>query len=302
MYFQGDNLGREWRIELKTSQFEGQVNFYRKRARQRANKYLVQKTVTHRETKVRARLRVYEQDPTWDDPRWTSFSLNVSPGTHIEQVRIPIQGKGQREKNKSALVTIRFQVRVTSAIRYVSDVRPNGWLRVKLERGRIHPLPHYLKVELIEGKERRDWFRILEGRLIGKIGSAKLKSNGESYLMEASDHKGPAKLIYDRRQKRMTIQGLASYNIEEEGSLLGKGTYDIEIPYEPHDLGTIYQRESPRSKTWFRIGHSGGQFIHTGRSSAGCLTVMELRKWTSLYRYLINRRKDTRSVGIVIIK
>lgn len=51
--------------------------------------------------------------------------------------------------------------------------------------------------------------------------------------------------------------------------------YDIEIPDYPHLGGARYEKEAPRAKTWFRIGHRGDRYLHTGGRSLGCITIIE---------------------------
>ena len=54
------------------------------------------------------------------------------------------------------------------------------------------------------------------------------------------------------------------------------------------------------ARTWFRIGHGGDRFLHTGRASLGCITLIERNRWDALYAGLIRSRKgDGISVGTV---
>lgn len=75
------------------------------------------------------------------------------------------------------------------------------------------------------------------------------------------------------------------------------GVYDVEIPDHPHVGGNSYP-ESTYARTWFRIGHDGARYLHTGVFSAGCMTVTERTRWDEIYVKLIKARKgDGRSVG-----
>jgi hypothetical protein len=74
----------------------------------------------------------------------------------------------------------------------------------------------------------------------------------------------------------------------------------LEIPDEVHNLGNAYISQSRVATTWFRVGHSGDRFLHTGHVSLGCTTVTDVPKWTEIYNYLIRRRKgDLKSVGTI---
>ena len=77
---------------------------------------------------------------------------------------------------------------------------------------------------------------------------------------------------------------------------------DLEFPYEPHPHGRRYMTYSKYAKTWFRIGHTGDRFLHTGRFSEGCITVKNHSQWTPIYNRLIRSRKDKKSVGILIVQ
>lgn len=76
--------------------------------------------------------------------------------------------------------------------------------------------------------------------------------------------------------------------------------YDIEIPDYPHSGGARYEKQAPRAKTWFRIGHNGERYLHTGGYSLGCITITEIIRWVEIYNKLIKARKgDSISVGIL---
>lgn len=80
------------------------------------------------------------------------------------------------------------------------------------------------------------------------------------------------------------------------------GTYDIEIPDTPHKGGLRYS-EATRSRTWFRVGHTGDRYIHTGGASAGCMTIIERSQWDQLCSVLIrDRKRDGVNVGTVEVK
>ncbi len=79
-----------------------------------------------------------------------------------------------------------------------------------------------------------------------------------------------------------------------------QGKHDIEIPDFQHtEYGSGY---GAFATTWFRIGHSGDRYLHPGRVSAGCVTITDISQWPSIWSYLINSRKDNRSVGEITIK
>ena len=88
--------------------------------------------------------------------------------------------------------------------------------------------------------------------------------------------------------------------VDYKNSPWEKGLYDIEIPDYPHLVGARYEKQAPRAKTWFRIGHNGEKYLHTGGRSLGCITVTENTRWAEIYNALIKARKgDSVSVGIL---
>lgn len=75
--------------------------------------------------------------------------------------------------------------------------------------------------------------------------------------------------------------------------------YDIEIPDIPHPGGLHYP-EARYAKIWFRVGHSGKRYIHTGEHSRGCITLLEQERWDELCKILSKARKDDgRSIGVL---
>ena len=72
------------------------------------------------------------------------------------------------------------------------------------------------------------------------------------------------------------------------------------MPDASHLGGVAYMDKARLAKIWFRIGHSGSRYLHTGRVSLGCLTITEVKKWDALCETLLKARKDdSMSVGIL---
>jgi len=205
------------------------------------------------------------------------------------------------------------------AIKYVSNADGRGWLVVKHSDGSLYPpLPQYLSVDVFKTVGGREYFRILEGlpRIQGREASVSLNANGGSRLW--SNNWRPsfeARLRFTITNAQAGTGELWYGDWTQYGPIKAKtdpsnpppsGLYDIEIPDEVHPFGEGYLDLSPFATTWFRIGHWGDRFIHLGRISAGCITVdaqaEDRGAWSRLYDYLINRRKDNRSVGTVRVQ
>lgn len=183
-------------------------------------------------------------------------------------------------------------------------------MRVKLNDGLIWPLPEFLKV-LVTKSEDIEEFQILEGRFRDKKASVKKKdwtwadwdgSFIENDIQQGYPHKGPAKIKFYIKSKKIEIDGLGEFNAKtEDNNPPPVGRHDIEIPYEPHPLGEGYTAQVKYAKTWFRIGHFGDRFLHCGSIPAGCITVEDIHKWDEIYNHLIISRKGFDSIGTVEI-
>jgi hypothetical protein len=176
-----------------------------------------------------------------------------------------------------------------------------GWLNVRYsnDNSTYPPLPQYLRVEYSGTQAGRDSFLIQEGRPAGRHATVKRREDGSSYLADGSPWL-PAGTIFFAVKSGALWYGVAGpVNVTTDpGNPQPYGTFDLEIPDEVHPLGEAYESQSIYSKSWFRVGHSGDRYLHTGSISAGCTTCTDIGSWTDIYNYLIRRRKgDGRSVG-----
>lgn len=187
---------------------------------------------------------------------------------------------------------------------YVSAVHPNGWLLVKMDNGITWPIPHYLKVNVTKIENDREYFTILEGRWKGTKASVKLASDAliRSFLSRSESHSGAATIFFKKNSEQLEIIGYGIYRaFTDLTNPIRNGRYDIEIPYEPHPGGASYTGYSKYAKTWFRLGNMGDRFLHPGRVTLGCVTVIDIGKWTEIYNHLIRMRKDERSIGVLTV-
>lgn len=96
---------------------------------------------------------------------------------------------------------------------------------------------------------------------------------------------------------------------------LPKGTYRIMAPqYAGAARNTAFYVTNPGGNpdlkyhtVWFPIEYAptkNSNFVHVGNLSEGCVTMYDLTKWNSLYRYLISNRSDKEGfyVGTVTIE
>lgn len=166
--------------------------------------------------------------------------------------------------------------------RYVSKVGKDAWLLVKLDNGNMVSLPWCLKVNVLQTKNDRDHFEILEGAYKGSKASVSLKnkSTGESYLIRGNKHLSPAQVTFNRATQSLSFGGKGPFSAFSGAfgayTQIGTGSYELSIPDAPHSATrAAYDAYTNYHKTWFRIGTSlsGSRYLHVGEISEGCVTV-----------------------------
>lgn len=126
------------------------------------------------------------------------------------------------------------------------------------------------------------------------------KNDNSSRLLTNVKHESSIYLKYSISKKKLIIDNKKYNATDYPDSPIKKGWYDIELPDSPHLGGQYYLETSLRAKTWFRIGHEGERYLHTGRRSLGCITITDTKKWDEIYNKLIKARKgDFLSVGVL---
>lgn len=252
---------------------------------------------------VSVSVKITEEDPSFNDVGTGSKDLNInvqgnSPQT-LPAVTVEVKGAG-REKKRKGKLTLTFVAEMADIFRFVPDIS-RGWLKVRMEPGgKLESIPYTLAIQYTETKSKREYFTILEGPYAGKSASVSLNDDGTTRFV-SKDLRGPA-VSFRFSKKSETLTNLSTGGnykaITDPDNPIPSGSYDIEIPDAPHALGASYQDRANYAKTWFRAGHSGDRYLHTGAVSAGCVTVSEVESWDEIYSSLIVARKgDKRSVG-----
>jgi len=204
---------------------------------------------------------------------------------------------------KTAVFEIILEAEVTDAIRYVPDLldESSGFINVRLEDNKsVEELPAYLKVKIERADVKREYFTILEGPYRGRLASIKLKKDSSSWFITDVKHEPMIRAKYSISQKTFILKGKGYKTVDYPKSPWKKGLYDIEIPDYLHEGGRRYLDKSKRTMTWFKIGHGGERYLHTGGRSLGCMTVVEVKRWMEIYNSLIKARKgDYMSVGVL---
>lgn len=253
-----------------------------------------------------ARITVIEKDLLFNDVGSITSSIKIDtniakPQQFVYEIKIretrSISGKFWG--GATAIFEVTLEAEVINTIRYVPDEN-DGWFKVRLENDKsLISLPAYLKVKIERTDNKREYFTILEGAYREQLASVKFGESGLSYLIVDIKHKPMARALYSVSKKAFTLNDKTYAIVDYKKALWRKGLYDIEIPDAPHIAGVRYP-EAKRAKTWFRIGHSGDRYLHTGSRSLGCITIIETTRWMEIYNALIKARKgDFMSVGIL---
>jgi hypothetical protein len=249
-------------------------------------------------------IQVTERDAVYSDTgsSTVSWSVDLRRTGVLESVqRVDVIETGGQRQGTSSIFFVTLRARVVSATRFVQEPQ-TGWLTVLDESGRRIALPETLCVEIFRIADGREHFTITEGPHRGKRASVRLNSDGSSALSETDPRGRPVKATYSVSRKTLTVGAISYQTVDDPRNPWPLGLYDIEIPDAPHRGGLNYP-EASRSRTWFRVGHSGDRYIHTGAASAGCVTVVDRTKWDQVCAALIKGRKGDRvSVGTIEVK
>lgn len=253
-------------------------------------------------------ITVIEKDLLFNDFGNTKDSIKVNtainkPQQFIFEVKVRETRSilGKFWGSKIAFFEITIEAFVTDAVRYIpNEDEGKGWLKVRIENNKIiESLPAFLKIKPEYSYGKREYFIPVEGVYRDRLVSAKLQDDGSSNLISSVQHEPMAHASYSISKRILILNGKAYATVDYKNAPWEKGLYDIEIPDYPHSLGARYEKEASRAKTWFRVGHSGDKYIHTGGLSLGCITVIERKRWAEIYDALIRARKgDSMSVGV----
>lgn len=251
------------------------------------------------------RIVVIEKDLLFNDVGSIDGIIKIDTSiTKPQQLIYKIQIKETRSVlgkvwgKSTAVFEITLEATTTDVIKYVLG-EYDGWLMVRIGSTEVkESLPTYLKVKVDRKDDKREYFTILEGVYRGKLASVKLREDGSSQFVSDIQHESVVYATYSISKKVLTLKGKKYKTVDYENAKWQKGLYDIEIPEAPH-TGRLNDTIK-RASTWFRIGHTGDRYLHTGQRSLGCITVVENSRWMEIYNVLIKSRKnDFMSVGVM---
>ena len=303
--YSGKSIGDDIRIEwVALGESDGFNRKIKNGTTKQLNKKIGVFTVDQSHFTLPITLKIIERDMVLNDVGSKNVAIKVDlskSGAQTSIHRIRVAESRWRYKRPVAIFDITLEIRVADGIRYVKE-QLKGWLRVKMNHGMEVSLPDFLKVRFEKSENKRDYFTILEGAHQGKSASVKLDENGKSFLTGGEHHTDPVKMTYFLSRKELRVNSKRYETRDYPESPWNKGLYDVEIPDAPHKGGIGYLEVAKKATVWFRVGHSGDKYIHTGSASLGCITLTEGKKWDSLYSVLIKSRKgDSISIGTLVV-
>jgi hypothetical protein len=191
------------------------------------------------------------------------------------------------------------------AKKYVTESDYHGWLDVRIKGiSNITSLPYACMVDVLgvdPNDSQRELFKVLEGIRKGMSGSVRLTPRGTSQFGTNVNRRGPAAVKFNRTTGLVTVGGLSMKAITDTGNPVPYGVWKLQIPDEKHTAsGNSYLSRSKHATTWFRIMDGRDRYLHPGARTAGCVTVTDVEKWTSICELLtISRLGDDMHVGTI---
>lgn len=302
--YSGDSIGDDIRLEIDIlGNFFNLEKKIKVRSKKELNKIIGEFNTDAKIFEAHIDLRIIENDPIFNDVGNLKTQIKIDTALNSQEFVYKIEVKESRihTTKSSATFLITLISEVVSTVRYIEPT-DDGWVvGKKLDNTKID-LPAFLKVNFDYQKFKRDYIIIAEGINRDIKASLPIKSSGGSYLIENYPHTELVELTYSKSNKVLSVNGRNFQTTDDNRTPWDKGIYDVEIPDWSHKLGQQYKTKAKYATTWFRIGHVGERYIHTGRISKGCITLTEHKYFDDLYKILITARKgDDKSVGILTV-
>jgi len=302
--YSGDSIGDDIRIEIETLNNVIRLDQKIKNGNSvELNTELGQFPSDMSSLTIPVSIRVVEKDLIFNDVGSIKKNLKINVSASSSQ-KIIYQIEVHEFRGFATHRVATFHITLIShivlgTIRYISETT-DGWLVGKrIDTLKQISVPTHLKVLFKSIESKRENCTILEGVFSGVDISIKLDNKNKSYLVQKSQQTNLVSLTYSISKKIVRL-GRSTYQTTDAPDMRWKkGLYDIEIPDSPHRGGLNY-RNTKYGKTWFRIGHQGDRYIHTGRHSLGCITMIEQDRWDDFCATLMKARKgDGMSVGVL---
>lgn len=216
---------------------------------------------------------------------------------------------------------------------FVNEVGSDGWLQTRQgESGHLVSLAKYTEVAVGDTLHGRKMFKVLDGPARGQTLSL-ADANAASYLGTRFPTRGALNIevtyggyvegwVSAARNGQLLDQQLATLKVGSitaqvtmnsvwgrEYAPLPAGQYAVRVPDAPHkqDMTRFYRRVAPGLKydqVWFPIRYgNNSRYLHVGNLSEGCVTVLDLDKWSAIHEALISHRSaDGQSVAQLTVR
>ncbi len=218
---------------------------------------------------------------------------------------------------------------------YVNKVGTDGWLQTRKGESTARiPLVKYTKLQRIESKNGRTYFKIMDGPSRGQIVNL-TDTNVGTYIGTKPPAQTPANIVVtygkylpgwisearggqklDQQMATLEVDGLSvqvtmntNWGTPEHYTPIPPGTYTVLVPDAPHnaDMTQFYRKYSKNlefDQVWFPIQHGdNSRYVHVGNVSDGCTTVLDLDHWRDVEEALISHRSpDGTSVAQLHVK
>jgi hypothetical protein len=218
-------------------------------------------------------------------------------------------------------------------IRYVNKIASDGWVQTLKANGTDRlPLCKYTKVQILETKNGRTFFKVLDGTHAKNTVSMQ-EANAKEYLGIIAPKQTPLKLTvkYGKFEEKWISKARGGEELKQQWATLTTedglsitvtmnsvwngvfyplppGSYTVLLPDVPHNknMTRFYRDSEPKlihDQVWFPIAFGdNSRYVHVGNLSDGCVTVVDLAKWADLQEALISHRSaDGKSVALLTV-
>lgn len=303
--YDGDSIGDDIRIEIEClNQVFSMDKKIQNNTEVSLNAAIGQFTIDQVSSPLSINIKIIEQDLVFNDLGTKQVEIeidarNTAPQTNMYDISVK-ELRGLLPGRATAVFSVTLEISVAKTIRYIPETTDDGLLKtIREDNGKEESLPMYLKVHFDRIEAKREHFTIMEGALRGVKASVTLDERNQSYLVSKNSQTNPVSLKYSIAKKTLHFKNKTYSTTDAPEMRWEKGLYDVEIPDAPHRGGLFYP-EAKYGKLWFKVGHSGTRYIHTGKHSAGCITLLEQNRWDDLCVVLTKARKgDGQSIGIL---
>lgn len=303
VFYTGKNIGSNLILNLNINDLKFSKKIELKIGQKKQNIELFKNFFKDRQVEISCQL--IEDDPIFDDlSEVKNFNIFLESESIINKtITFVVTEQGINQQKNIAYITIELELDIIDTIFYVG-LLDKGWMvfidkkTIALEKTIKISLPYGTKIQLIDRDEKYLYFIAKEGLNATGV-ELGISIKNVKYLLKDIKYKPSVQLIYSISQKSLQINESKYQATQYEYNILKKGTYKLFLADSPHKDGSHYESITKYAKTWFRLNDKD-KYLHPGRASAGCITIIELEQWNKIYHQLILARTgDGETIGTV---